>query len=102
MKSTANESWQPRPKVKSLWFITCAALLAGCAHRPDSFSALPGTGPITRDTAIIIAEQVVRDRESWKRLDSAVYSQAGGWRVWVCPVPIRGHGPMARVLLDRD
>ena len=87
-------------QVKLFNRIVCLMLLAGCAHQNGSFAQLPLNGPISREAAITIATKEVRAREKWKLIDYDAESRGDGWKVWVCPKPVKLIGPVAIVTID--
>ena len=86
--------------MKLFYLIVCFMLLAGCAHQNGSFAELPLNGPICREAAIMIATQEVKAREKWKFVDCDAQSRGDGWKIWLCPKPIRLIGPVAIVTMD--
>jgi hypothetical protein len=88
--------------VKSFRLIVFVVILAGCAHRAGSFADLPLQYPISSEAAASIAKHVVKEREKWRRVDCDVASQDVGWKIWVCPKPIRMNGPIALITLDQN
>ncbi len=87
-------------RASAVSYIACLMLFVGCAHRNGSFAPLPLNRPISRETAITIAKQEVRAREKWKRVDCDAQSRGDGWKVWVCPKPVRLIDPVAVVIMD--
>lgn len=78
------------------------ALLCGCAHNPRPLPAGASAGPIDEAAAVSIAKQLVNQREKWKRVDYEARRIDAGWKVSVCPKPIKITGPVVFMTLDES
>ena len=69
--------------------------------KPFLASAGNTSGPIDEVTAKSIAERVVREREHWRRVDSAAHTVEQHWKVFVVRRPYNHHDPLVNVILDQ-
>jgi hypothetical protein len=86
--------------MKPFWITMVVALLCGCAARHSSVPAGSTPGPIDQVAAASIAERVVRERESWRRVVSDARKVEQGWKVFVERRPFKPSDPIVKVVLD--
>jgi hypothetical protein len=78
------------------------AVFCGCAHHSGSLPVATSAAPIDQAGAISIAKRVVTEREKWRRVDCEAWRIDTGWRIFVCPKPIKMIGPMVFMTMDEN
>jgi hypothetical protein len=86
--------------LRAMVFLVPVCLLYGCAQNPRPTPEAGSLVSIDQAKAVALAKVLVVQKEKWSHVDCEAQRIDRGWKVFVCPTPIKIVGPQVLLTLD--